>query len=80
MKKFFEMLAILAKITIVLLLVWMYIKAWINAYKEGKYLKFILLSIIPVICFYYMQHQMLYGHPPKGWDNPYMSYDDCTCK
>ncbi len=79
MKKFIETIFSFVKITVVLLFIWWYIESCIKSYKEKRYGKFILLSIIPAITIYYMQHQLLFGHAPPGFDNPYMDYDDCTC-
>jgi len=49
MKKAFEALVSLVQLALAILLIWMYIEVWINAWKEKKYIKFIIMSIIPAI-------------------------------
>jgi putative Mn2+ efflux pump MntP len=47
MRRILDAIIGFAKFTIVLILVWWYIETWIESFKERKWLKFILLSIIP---------------------------------
>jgi hypothetical protein len=76
MKETFESLYKIIRAVVFIALIYFYIKEWLGALKEGKILKFILLSIIPAITVYYMYFEIVYGCPPPGMDNPYMSYDD----
>lgn len=79
MKKLFETIFRIVEILLVFLLIYWYLKEWRESWRQKKIIKFILMSIIPAICFWYVMHNALHGHPPKGLDNPYMNYDDCDC-
>lgn len=79
MKKLIENIFRIVQIALVFLLIWWYFQQWIESYKQKRWIKFILLSIIPTIFFWYFMHNAIHGHPPKGLDNPYMKYDDCDC-
>ena len=45
---FISNLFALVKVVIVILLIQMYIEAWIKSYKEKQWLKFCLLSLLPM--------------------------------
>lgn len=77
---FWRILERIIWLLLIYLVIQWYFKAWINAFKEGKYIKFGLMSILPLIIIYYIQHQMLYGHPPRFLNDPDIMYDNCTCK
>jgi hypothetical protein len=76
MKETFESLYKIVRNIMYIAFLYFYIKEWLGALKEGKILKFLLLSILPVIVIYYTYFEIKYGCPPPGMDNPYMSYDD----
>ncbi|MBK6834801.1 MAG: hypothetical protein IPG89_11215 [Bacteroidetes bacterium] len=56
----------MAKVAIVFLLIYMYWEAWINSFKEKKWLKFGLLSIIPAMAAYCLIEEMIRRNEPNA--------------
>jgi small-conductance mechanosensitive channel len=76
-EKFIESLFTLVKLALVFLLIWMYIDEWKESWQNKKWIKFILLSIIPALMMYVLLWDILVGKgSPPGFDNPYVEYDN----
>jgi hypothetical protein len=62
---FLGVLLSLAKVAIVFLLIYMYYESWLNSFKEKKWLKFGLLSILPAMAAYCLIEEMIRRNEPN---------------
>ena len=76
MKEYVNSIIKLIRFLLFIWFIYWYCKTWFNSLKEGKLIKFLLMSILPAFIIYYAYFEIVFGHPPPGMDNPYMSYDD----